>query len=144
MTDSTGTPRHSVSLTGVVFDSSRRVLAIQRADDHRWVPPGGVLEFDETPEQGVIREVFEETGLVVKPETLVGVYKNMRLNVVSLAFRCHVVSGVARTTDEARQVKWLTLGEARELMPEARFTRVTDALREDGPFVREHDGTDLL
>lgn len=144
MADSTGMPRHSVSLTGVVFDSSQRVLAIQRADDHRWVPPGGVLELDETPEQGVVREVLEETGIVVKPEILVGVYKNMRLNVVSLAFRCHVVSGVPHTSVEARQVAWLTLDQARELMPKARFTRVIDALREDGPFVREHDGTDLL
>ncbi len=49
-------PRHSVSVTGVVLDHDGRVLAIQRDDDDRWVPPGGVLELDETPEQGVIRE----------------------------------------------------------------------------------------
>lgn len=145
MTDTQSTPpRHSVSLTGVVFDSSRRVLAIQRDDDHRWVPPGGVLELDETPEQGVVREVHEETGLIVKPETIVGVYKNMRLGVVSIAFRCHVTSGDLHTSDEARRVAWLTIDQAREMMPEARFTRVADALRHDGPFVREHDGTNIL
>lgn len=137
-------PRHSVSVTGVVFDDDGRVLAIQRRDDDRWVPPGGVLELDETPEQGVIREVLEETGMLVKPEVLVGVYKNMRLGVVSLAFRCHVIAGQEHTTPEARRVEWLTIDAARDRMPEARFIRVNDALRTDGPFVREHDGTDLL
>jgi len=72
-------PRHSVSVTGVVVRSDGRILAIKREDDGRWVPPGGVLELDETPHQGVVREVFEETGVKVQPEKLVGVYKNMNL-----------------------------------------------------------------
>ncbi|WP_203433030.1 NUDIX hydrolase [Jiangella asiatica] len=138
-------PRHSVSVTGVVFGHDRRVLAIRRSDDDRWVPPGGVLELDETPEEGVVREVYEETGLYVKPEVLVGVYKNMRLHVVSLAFRCHVVAGQQHTTTpEARQVEWFSIDDAQRLMPEARAIRVMDALRDDGPFVRVHDGSDLL
>jgi 8-oxo-dGTP diphosphatase len=137
-------PRHSVSVTGVVLDNDGQVLAIQRDDDDRWVPPGGILELNETPEQGVIREVLEETGILVKPEVLIGVYKNMRLKVVSLAFRCHAIAGSEHTTPEAKRVEWLTIDAARQLMPEARLVRVLDALRTDGPFVREHDGTDLL
>lgn len=137
-------PRHSVSVTGIVLDEGGRVLAIQRRDDDRWVPPGGVLELDETPEHGVVRAVLEETGLQVQPGALVGVYKNMRLAVVTLAFRCHVIGGQERTTPEARHVEWLTVEAARDRMPAARFVRVSDALRSDGPFVREHDGTGLL
>lgn len=144
MTDTNELPRHSVSVTGVVLDDQNRVLAIRRDDDDRWVPPGGVLELAETPEQCVVREVLEETGVLVKPETLIGVYKNMRLGVVSLAFRCYPVTGHKHTTPEARQVEWLTIDQAESMMPEARAIRVTDALRHDGPFVRVHDGTDLL
>lgn len=137
-------PKHSVSVTGVVVRSDGRVLMIQRADDGRWVPPGGVLELDETPEAGVVREVLEETGVEVKPERLVGVYKNMTLGVVSLAFRCHPVAGVPKESDEAIAVKWLTVEEATAAAPEARVVRVTDAFRSDGPFVRIHDGATLL
>lgn len=137
-------PRHHVSVTGVVFDDDNRVLAIRRSDDDRWVPPGGVLELDETPEQGVVREVYEETGLHVEPRNLIGVYKNMKLGVISLAFRCHVASGHEHATPEARQVRWFTIDNARQLMPPARAIRVTDALRTDGPFVRVHDGNDLI
>ncbi|WP_182881647.1 NUDIX hydrolase [Microbispora sp. H10949] len=137
-------PRHSVSVTAAVFRDDGRVLAIRREDDGRWVPPGGVVELDESPEQAVIREVLEETGVQIKPEILTGVYKNMVLGVVSLTFRCHAVAGEPRPSDEALESTWLTLEEVESRMPEARGIRIMDALREDGPFVRVHDGTRLL
>lgn len=137
-------PRHSVSVTGVVVRDDGRVLAIQRSDDGRWVPPGGVLELAETPAEGVAREVLEETGIKVEAEQLTGVYKNMIRGVVSLAFRCRMISGASHPTDEARKVKWMTVAEAEQDMPQARAIRITDAVSEGGPFVRIHDGTNLL
>ncbi len=139
-----GLPLHSVSVTGIVAREDGRVLAIERDDDGRWVPPGGVLELEETPQAGAVREVWEETGVRVEPVRLVGVYKNMRLGVVSLAFRCRPVDGEPRPTDEAARVAWVTPEEATRDMPEARAVRVLDAFREGGPFVRVHDGTNLM
>src|SRR5690606_11042673 len=124
-------PKHSVSVTAAVFHDDGRVLAIRREDDGRWVPPGGIIELDETPEHAVIREVLEETGVHVKPEVLTGVYKNMVLGVVSLTFRCHAISGEPKPGDEALESAWLTLDEVRSRMPEARCVRVLDALRDD-------------
>ena len=77
-------PRHSVSVTGVVFNDDGQVLAIEREDDGRWVPPGGVLELHEDPRDGVVREVFEETGVKVKPGRLVGIYKNMPIRIPNM------------------------------------------------------------
>ena len=108
----TDLPRHSVSVTGIVVRDDGRVLAIKRHDDGRWVPPGGVLELDETPQDGVAREVYEETGLKVQPLRLSGVYKNMRLGVVSLAFVCEITGGAERTSDESDRVAWLSRDEA--------------------------------
>ena len=137
-------PRHSVSVTGIVVRDDKRVLAIKRSDDGRWVPPGGVLELDETPQDGVVREVYEETGLKVQPRRLSGVYKNMRLGVVSLAFVCDVVGGEEHTSSEAARVAWLSPDEALAAMPPARAVRLTDALSGGGPFVRVHDGDIVL
>lgn len=61
--------------------------------------------------------------------------------VVTLAFRCSVISGSTHPTNEARKVVWLTMERH---MVEARAVRVSDALSDDGPFVRAHDGTHLL
>jgi 8-oxo-dGTP diphosphatase len=142
----TDLPHHSVSVTGIVVREDGRVLAIKRRDDGRWVPPGGVLELAETPADGVAREVLEETGLKVQAERLTGVYKNMNRGVVTLAFRCRLISGQEHLTDEASQVAWLTVGQAKRDMPEARVVRVLDALEEThgNVPVRMHDGTRLL
>ena len=137
-------PRHSVSVTGVVVRPDGLILAIKRADDGRWVPPGGVLELDESPQDGVVREIYEETGIKVNPIRLTGVYKNMRLGVVSLAFRCEVIGGEMHTSSESTRVEWISVPDAVASMPEARAVRVTDALRDDGPFVRIHDGDAVM
>jgi ADP-ribose pyrophosphatase YjhB (NUDIX family) len=80
--------RHSVSVAGVVIDEDGRTLVIQRRDNAHGEPPGGVLERDEMITDGLLREIKEETGLIVEPITLTGVYKNMSKGIVALVFRC--------------------------------------------------------
>src|SRR3954453_18044884 len=84
------TPKHSVSVAAAIIDDEGRFLAIRRADNGAWEPPGGVLELDESIEAGLVREVEEETGLRVEPVALTGVYKNMRRGVIALVFRCRL------------------------------------------------------
>jgi len=138
------TPKHSVSVAAAVVNEVGELLSVRRRDNSRWEPPGGVLELDETIHAGLIREVREETGLTVEPESLTGVYKNMKRGIVALVFRCHVRSGVPSPTTEAAEVRWLTAEQVAELMSEAYATRLLDALRFGPPAVRAHDGVALL
>ena len=135
--------RHSVSVAAAIVDEQGRVLATRRADNGHWEPPGGVLELDETIEQGLTREVLEETGLVVKPEQLTGVYKNMSRGIVALVFRCRLVDGAPGTSDEVRESRWLTSEEIGTLMDEAYAVRMLDALDAGPVHVRTHDGVHL-
>jgi ADP-ribose pyrophosphatase YjhB (NUDIX family) len=138
-------PLHSVSVAGVVVRDDGRVLAIRRADNGTWEPPGGVLELDERPEDGAVREVLEETGIHVSVDRLTGVYKNMSRGVVALVFRCRQVGGVERTSSESSAVEWLTPEEVGEWMSEVYAVRVLDALDPVGaPHIRAHDGHHLL
>ena len=58
-----------------LFDSAGRLLLQQRADaGGPWGLPGGAMELGETIEAAAVRETFEETGLRVRPDTLLGVY----------------------------------------------------------------------
>jgi ADP-ribose pyrophosphatase YjhB (NUDIX family) len=136
------TPKHSVSVAGIVIDDKDRVLLIQRRDNGHWEPPGGVLELDETFEQGVIREVQEETGLRVRVDRLTGVYKNMNRGIVALVFRCHTQAGREVTTSESRRVEWMTLDEAAAKMAPAYFIRITDAFTPE-ISTRAHDGVNV-
>src|SRR5204862_355722 len=50
-----------------------------------WAQPGGFLEVDETVHQAAIRETFEETGLLVDPGEIVGLYTRLEASVVTIA-----------------------------------------------------------
>ena len=139
----TDLPRHSVSVAGVVFDQHDRVLAIRRRDNGQWQPPGGVLELDETFEDGVCREVLEETGVHVQVERLTGVYKHMKMSVVALVFRCVPTGGAPHASDESHEARWLALPVALRSMPPIFAIRVEDALLST-IRTRTHDGVIVL
>ena len=137
--------RHSVSVSGVITDQQGRALLVQRRDNGRWEPPGGVLELGESIQNGLRREVREETGLDVEPVMLTGVYKNMTRAIIALVFRCNIAGGHLATNDEAAAFHWASQAEVSELASEAYAVRILDALRyENGPSVRQHDGTRVL
>ncbi len=120
--------RHSVSVTGIITDDRGRALLIQRRDNHRWEPPGGVLELGESIDNGLRREVREETGLDIEPVALTGVYKNMNRGIIALVFRCKTTGGQLSTSDETEAFRWATETEIPELASEAYAARVLDAL----------------
>lgn len=137
-------PMHTVSCTAVVFRDGK-VLGIQRADNGKWCPPGGIVETGETIHECVIREALEETGVDVRPVRLTGVYKNINLAAVTLAFECEYLSGELRTSAESADVRWMTMSEAETLMIPARFARVLDAsLGNAVPYIRTHDGQHVV
>jgi 8-oxo-dGTP pyrophosphatase MutT (NUDIX family) len=51
---------------GAIFDGEDRVLLIRQSYTAGWQFPGGGVEWRETAEKAMVREVFEETGVVVK------------------------------------------------------------------------------
>lgn len=139
------TPRHSVSVAAVITDDHGQALLIQRRDNQHWEPPGGVLELGESIEDGLLREVREETGLDVEPAGLTGVYKNMKRGIVALVFRCKITGGQLTVNDEAIAFRWSGEVEIRELLAEAYAVRVLDALHTGrSPAIRKHDGKNVL
>jgi 8-oxo-dGTP diphosphatase len=138
-------PWHSVSVSGVITDGHGHALLIQRRDNHHWEPPGGVLELAESIEDGLRREVREETGLDIEPDTLSGVYKNMNRGIVALVFRCQVTGGQLTTNDEVAAFRWADEDTIRQLTSEAYAVRLLDGLRNNtAPAIRRHDGIRLL
>lgn len=130
-------PRHSVSVGAVVLRNDGRVLAVRRRDTGAWVTPGGVLELDESPIDGVAREVLEEANIPVRPERLTGVYKNVATGVLSLVFRCYPLDDtIPQSSDEASQTLWMTRDEANDMMAAAFAMRVNDALDDTTTVVR--------
>ena len=70
-----------------------------------WAQPGGFLEVDETVNQAAIRETLEETGLLIEPGDIIGLYTRLEAAVVTIAFEARIVGGAAIVTPEALEVR---------------------------------------
>jgi len=133
-------PLHSVSVAAVVIDDDGRCLLVRRRDNGKWEPPGGILERAEGIEDGLRREIWEETGLNIEPGPLTGVYKNCRQGIVALVFRGTMIGGTVATNDETAELRWVTREEVPALVDEVYAIRILDAHGDAGPHVRDHDG----
>ena len=128
----TTSPRHSVSVAGIITDDHGRALLTQRADNHRWEPPGGVLELGETIHDGLRREVREETGLDVEPVALTGVYKNLARGIIALVFRCKI-TGETSAPATTTAFRWAAETDIAEVADQAYAVRILDALARRAP-----------
>jgi 8-oxo-dGTP diphosphatase len=137
--------RYSVSVAGVIVDDEGRALIIQRRDNIHWEPPGGVLEHGETIEDGLRREVYEETGLKIEQQRLTGVYQNMERHIVALVFQCKRIAGNLSVNNEVIDFRWVDAADALTLMAPAYAARVVDAISSTPtPLLRAHNGSDLI
>ncbi|HEY3974432.1 MAG TPA: NUDIX hydrolase [Candidatus Sulfotelmatobacter sp.] len=109
---------------GAIIIENSRVLLVKRAHpplQAQWSIPGGVLEVGEFVRDAAIREAREETGLVVEPGELLGVYdrilrhtdERVQYHYVLIDFLCHRVGGELQAADDATEVRWF----AREELP---------------------------
>ena len=93
----------------LVRDARGRVLLVRRADDGRWAMPGGWVDPGETPEQAVVREAAEETGLRVSAPRLL--HTKQRPASVHYTFGCELDGGELRTSDESLEVAFVSPDE---------------------------------
>ena len=112
-------PRPAVTADCVVMTKEERpqVLLIQRGFDPFkgcWAFPGGFMNMDETTEQSAIRELEEETGLVVTELHQIGAYSKVdrdpRGRTITVAYLVLVDYPVAATgQDDAAKAQWFPI-----------------------------------
>jgi ADP-ribose pyrophosphatase YjhB (NUDIX family) len=125
------------SVTAVVLDDAERVLLVQRADNGRWALVTGCLEPGEQPAAGAVREVEEETAVLVAAERIVSVSalpltacpNGDEVYWLDVTFRCRVVGGEARVNDdESVDVGWFELSDLPPSLPDRHHRCLQDAL----------------
>jgi 8-oxo-dGTP diphosphatase len=139
-------PRRPVVGVGAVVVHEGRVLLIRRGKEPlrgRWLVPGGTVEWGETLEEAVVRELEEETGLVVRPRELLAVLDRIHRagdsesevahHYVIVDYLCDWVSGTLRAGSDAEEAAWVPVADlAGYDVPEAALAVVALGLRKCG------------
>ena len=104
---------------GAIIIEGDRVVLVKRAHppiQGQWSIPGGVLEVGEMVREAAVRESREETGLIVEPGELLGVYdrilrdpeQRVQYHYVLIDFLCCAVGGELLAASDAAEVRWFT------------------------------------
>ncbi|HPA17492.1 MAG TPA: NUDIX domain-containing protein [Verrucomicrobiae bacterium] len=112
-------PKHwALSVKAVIRDEAGRCLLVRRSDNCKnfvgvWEWPGGKLDPGEDFAEGLVREVFEETGLQVALGDFVGAssFEMQKVRVVLLCMEARVVGGTLRVSEEHDESAWVPMEE---------------------------------
>ena len=124
----TGHATPKVDVRGVAF-KDRKILLVKEKEDGGWTIPGGWADPNETPGEAVAREVYEESGFLVKPVKLLAVYDRTLhghepphpFRIYKLFFLCEILGGEPKSSPETLDVAFF----GREEMPPLSLGRTT-------------------
>jgi len=114
----------SVGVGAVILDSDGRILLVKHVPKRgdfwggKWMVPGGGLELGETLEEGVVREIEEETNLTVEVvkhvstlDRIVREGDEVKLHVVYLDFLARPVGGELHPSSDVGAARWFSRDE---------------------------------
>lgn len=130
----------------LIFDNEDRFLILKPSYKKNWEIPGGVVEMDESPMQACIREVREETGLVLRENDLKLLcleYKkahNIKTESLKFIFDGGILKDkdlICLNSEEVIEFRFESVDRAEGLLSPVLFKRVTQAVkaREQGSFL---------
>jgi mutator protein MutT len=120
---------------GIIFKNDA-VLLVKRRDMPLWTLPGGYIESGETPEQGVIREVYEETGYEVVINKKVGEYEYPNAKRTTHTFICTIQSGKATLSNESSAIEYFHIHKLPQMLIPYIDTMIKDAVKNSPSVIK--------
>lgn len=111
-----------LTVDGIILEENKRILLVKRKHQPfqgKWALPGGFVEYGETTEEAIKREVLEETGLKTHIIELIGVYsepnRDPRGHTISIVYRLQKSGGKLESGDDAADVKFFDVDHLPDL-----------------------------
>ncbi|WP_282139149.1 NUDIX domain-containing protein [Rossellomorea aquimaris] len=106
-------PKHIIAVSANVTNEKGETLLVKthcRSDT--WETPGGQVEEGEPLDKAVSREILEETGIVISPIGITGLYYNATKYLLSVVFKAKYVKGdIKIQPEEIKEAKFIKLTE---------------------------------
>lgn len=122
-----GSRKIILNCAGAILVRDGKILLQRRSDNGKWGVIGGLLEMNETYADAAVREVREETGLEIRPESFLGIFHNHNMvwsngdaaHVVAAYFVASVGPGEEpRVDEESYELRFFAPEEMPELFAE--------------------------
>ncbi|HTV00901.1 MAG TPA: NUDIX hydrolase [Luteitalea sp.] len=136
--------RPIVGVGGVIVDGDRTVLIKRKYEPlaGRWSIPGGTLEVGEPLEEGVARELLEETGLKVQVGPVIEVFDRIlrdetgrvKYHFVLVDYLCRSTGGALQAGDDVSEAEWVPFDG---LVPFDLTDKATEVLRKAESMARD-------
>lgn len=111
-----------LTVDAVITAEDDKIIFIRRKNppyQGSWALPGGFVEYGETVEEAVLREVKEETGISIEIQELLGVYsypgRDPRGHMITVCFLALKTEGYLKADTDAAEVSSFTVHEALEM-----------------------------
>lgn len=111
-------PKFQVFSAAVIFDNNNRIMLVKLTYQrkHPWGLPGGGLNYGESPEDAVVREVWEETSMKVGIEKFLFV-KAWTPDRIGMYFLCNITDGLFKPSDEVSEIGYFSLDNLPDVRP---------------------------
>ncbi len=138
-------PKMPVVAVGALILQDHNILLVRRANEPgkgKWSIPGGTVELGELLKDAVVREVYEETGLVVEVLDLLDIIEvirkddagNITFHYVILDYLAKPIGGTLRAASDASDVVWVSVDEAMSMEITESLRAMLRKLKEKGFF----------
>ena len=106
-----------LTVDGIII-KKKKILLIKRGNEPfqgQWALPGGFVEYGETTEEAVIREIYEETGIRTTIQKILGVYsdpkRDPRGHTISIVYLLMSVRGHPQAGSDAKDIHFFSLND---------------------------------
>lgn len=118
-----------VGVFAAVFDEDNKILCVKiNYGSCNWTLPGGHLETNESPYDGVKREVLEETGYIVDIENLISVYSAPQKDDIVFLFKARIKGQTEwKPNNEIQQIAFFSRNDLPSQIHPWNVKRINDA-----------------
>lgn len=133
-------PKFLLAVAAIIFDEEGRILLFKHTyRRYQWGIPAGGLEYGEQPENAILREFFEETGVKIKVQKLLffDVSKEFSRH-ASLIYLCTIVSGKFQPSLEISEIQYFDVDRLPHMLLAEKdlIKRITNLIQSEGRKIK--------